>query len=148
MTSFCMQGKIVQIKRTVLHKTGCSAANIVLWFLKEYHSIKISNNDLITGFALCHVVLNWNGLVSLYTIRANRIADCPLKCGKDLKKGGLGSSSYISNANSGIVLVRWFHKSIQLVSTYSSPDTSGTVKRQDQSSKRHILVPCSEITKD
>ena len=30
MTSFCMQGKIVQIKLTVLHKTGCSAANIVL----------------------------------------------------------------------------------------------------------------------
>ena len=38
--------------------------------------------------------------------------------------------------------------SVQLVSTYSSPATSDTVKRWNQSSKRHILVPCPEIAKD
>ena len=66
-----------------------------------------------------------------------------------MKKEGRGSSSYRSDANSGIVLVQWFdNKSVQLVSTYSSPVTSGTVKRWDQSSKRHILVPYPENVKD
>ena len=65
-----------------------------------------------------------------------------------MKKDGRGSSSYRSDANSGIVLVRWFdNKPVQLVSTYSYPTTSGTVKRWDQSSKQHILVPCLEIVK-
>ena len=89
------------------------------------------------------------GIFTTATIRANRIAGCPLKYEEDLKKEGRGSSSYRSDANSGIVLVQWFdNKSVQLVSTYSSPVTSGTVKRWDQSSKRHILVPCPENVKD
>ena len=33
------------------------------------------------------------------------------------------------------------------MSPYSSPATFGTVKRWDQSSKRHILVPFPEIVK-
>ena len=67
----------------------------------------------------------------------------------DLNKEGCGSSSYRPDANSGIVLVQWFdNTSVQLVSTYSSPATSGTVKRWDHSSKQHILVPCPETVKD
>ena len=34
------------------------------------------------------------------------------------------------------------------MSTYSSPATSGAVKRWDQSSKWQILVPFPEIVKD
>ena len=78
------------------------------------------------------------------TIRANRVAGCPLKCEKELKKRDAQVSP-----NSGIVLVRWFdNKSVQLVSTYSPPATSSTLKRWDQSSKWHLLVPCPEIVKD
>ena len=89
------------------------------------------------------------GIITTATIRANRFAGCPLKCEKDLKKESRGSTSCRSDANSGIVLVGWFdNKSVQLVSTYSSPATSGTVKLWDQSSKRHILVPCPGILKD
>ena len=88
------------------------------------------------------------GILTTATIRINRIAGCPLKCEKDLKKEGRGSSSYRSDTNSGIVLGRWFdNKSVQLVSTYSSPATFGTVKRWNQSSKRHIMVPRPEIVK-
>ena len=68
---------------------------------------------------------------------------------KIFQKEGRASTFYRSDANSGTVLVRWFdNKSVQLVSTYNRPATSGTVKRWDQSSKRHILVPCPEIVKD
>ena len=88
------------------------------------------------------------GILTTSTIRANRIAGCPLKCEKDLKKEGRESSCYRSDANSGTVLVRWFdNKSVQLVSTYSSPAISDTVKHWKQSSKQHILVLCPEIVK-
>ena len=81
-------------------------------------------------------------------MKANRVAACPLKREIDLKKEGCGNICYRSDANSGIVLVRWFdNKSVQLVSTYSSSTISDTVKRWDQSSKRYILVPCPDIVK-
>ena len=56
---------------------------------------------------------------------------------KRIEEQGRASTSYRSDANSGIVLVRWFdNKSGQLVPTYSPPaTTSSTLKRWDQSSK-------------
>ena len=52
---------------------------------------------------------------------------------KRFEEEGRASTSCRSDANSGIVLVRWFDKSVQLVSTYSPPATSGTVKHWNQS---------------
>ena len=73
------------------------------------------------------------GVLTTVTMKADSIAGCPLKCEIDLKKEGRGSICYRSDANFGIVLGRWFdHKSVQLVSTYSSPTTSGNVTRWDQ----------------
>ena len=73
------------------------------------------------------------GVLTTVTMKANRNAGCPLKCEIDLKKEGRGSICYKSDANSGIVLVRWFdNKSVKLVSAYSSPTTSGTVKRWEK----------------
>ena len=66
-------------------------------------------------------------------MKADSIAGCPLKCEIDLKKERRGSICCRSDANFGIVLGRWFdNKSAQLVSTYRSPTTSGTVTRWDQ----------------
>ena len=133
------------------NKTDFSAANVVLRLSEEipqHQNFKLCFDNFFCNLPLC-LELKSLGILTTATIRANRIAGCPLKCEKDLKKEGRGSTSYRFDANSGIVLVRWFdNKSVQLVSTYSSPATSGTVKRWDQSSKRHILVPCPEIVKD
>ena len=133
------------------NKTDCSAANVVLWLsegIPQHQNFKLCFDNWSCTLPLC-LELKSLGILTTATVRANRIAGCPLKCEKDLKKEARGSSSYRSDANSGIVLVRWFdNKSVQLVSTYSSPATSGTVKRWDQLSKRHILVPCPQIVKD
>ena len=133
------------------NKTDCSTANIVLRLsegIPQHQNVKLCFDKWFCTLPLC-LELKLLGILTTATIRGNRIAGCPLKCEKDLKKEGRGSSSYRSDANSGIVLVRWFdNTSVQLVSTYSSPATSGTVKRWDQSSKRHIPVPCLEVVKD
>ena len=141
----------VYVGKDSANKTDCSAANVVLWLSEEipqYQNFKLCFDNWSCTLPLC-LELKSLGILTTATVRANRIAGCPLKCEKDLKKEGRGSSSYISDANSGIVLVRWFDNiSVQLVSTYSSPATSGTVKRWNQSSNWHILVPCPEIVKN
>ena len=89
------------------NKTGCSAANVVLPLsegIPQHQNFKLCFDNWFCTFLLC-LELKLLGILTTATIRANRIADCPLKCEKDLKKEGRGSSSYRSAANSGIVLV-------------------------------------------
>ena len=115
--------------------------------IPKHQNFKLCFDNWFCTLPLC-LELKSLGILTTATIRDNRIAGCLLKCEKDLKKDGRGSSSYRSDENSGIVLVQWFDNECQFVSTYSSPSTSGTIKRWDQSSKRHIMVPCPEIVKD
>ena len=123
-------------------KDVVSAANVVLRLsegIPQHQNFKLCFDNWLCTLPLC-LELKSLGVLATATMKAKRIAGCPLKREIDLKKEGRGSICYRSDANSGIVLVRWFdNKSVQLVSTYSSPTTSGTVKRWDQSSKRHML---------
>ena len=112
------------------NKTGCSAANVVLRLsegIPQHQNFKLCFDNWLCFLPLC-IELKSLGVLTTATTKANSIADCPLKCEIDLKKEGRGSICYRSDAHSGIVLGRWFdNKSVQLVSTYSSPTTSGTV---------------------
>ena len=88
------------------------------------------------------------GILTTATIRANRLANCPLKAEKYLKTKGHGSSSFRTDVNSETMQVRWFdNKSVQFVSTFSSAAVSATVKRWDATSKKYTQMPCPEIVK-
>lgn len=77
------------------------------------------------------------GILTTATERANRLAGCPLRSQNELKKDGRGSLSYKTDANSGILLLRWYdNKSVQLAFTVFSPDVSGTVKRKNSKTKK------------
>ena len=132
-------------------KTDFSAANIVLRLsegIPHHQNFKLCFDNWLCSLPLC-LELKSLGVLTTATMKANRIAGYPLKCEIDLKKEGRGSICYRSDANSGIVLVRWFdNKSVQLVSTYSSPTTSGTVTRWDQSLKWHILSMTYTLPRD
>ena len=92
------------------NKTDCSAANIVLRLsegIPQHQNSKLSFDNWFCILPL-YLELKSLGILTKAIIRANRIAGCPLKCEKDLKKEGRGSTSYRSDVNSGIVLVRLF----------------------------------------
>lgn len=75
-------------------------------------------------------------ILTTSTIRANRIAICPLKAEKYVKNEGRRSSSFKTDANFGIMLLGWFdNESLQLPSTFGSAAISGTVKRWNATSK-------------
>ena len=55
------------------------------------------------------------GIPTTPTVRANRL---------------------LTDANSGILMLRWYDKeSVQLASTFCSPDVAGTIKHWDSKSK-------------
>ena len=50
--------------------------------------------------------------------------------------------------NSGLTIVQWYdNKCVQVASTYSTPESSGTVERWDPKSKRYLQVPCLDAIK-
>lgn len=80
------------------------------------------------------------------TLRKNRIAKCPLKSEKDLKKDGRGSFDYRTDASSQLHIVRWLdNKCVQLVSTYAGVKASKTVKRWDRKAKKHVDISCPDM---
>ena len=79
------------------------------------------------------------GILITVTIRANRIAGCPLLSEKDLKKNDCGSVSFKCDINSGLTIVQWYdNKCVQVASTCSTAESSGTVKRWDPKSKTYL----------
>ena len=89
------------------------------------------------------------GILTTATIRTNRTAGCPLLSEKDLKKNGRGSVSFKCDMNSGLAIVRWYgNKCVQVVSTYSTAESSGAVERWDPKSKRYLQVPFPDAIKE
>ena len=70
----------------------------------------------------------------------------PLSTDKELQKCGRGNSSFRTDANSGLVLLKWFdNKCVQMVSTFSFPESTNSVKRWDRKNKKYVDVLCPDI---
>ena len=77
------------------------------------------------------------------TLRKDRTKNCPLPIEKDLKKTGRGSHDYLTDANSGITITKWYdNKCVQLISSYCDLDSTIKVKRWDNTSKTYIDINC------
>ena len=63
------------------------------------------------------------------TIRANRLADCPLAANKDLERQGRGALDYRADSNSGIIAANWIdNKTVQVASNYIGIEPMGIIK--------------------
>ena len=79
------------------------------------------------------------GILTTFTIRANRIAGCPLLSERDLKKNDCASVSFKWDINTGLTIVQWYDdRCVQVVSTCSTVESSGTVERWDPKSKTYL----------
>nr|XP_047122949.1 piggyBac transposable element-derived protein 3-like [Hydra vulgaris] len=132
-------------------REDCSAENVVLRLAERIPknlNFKLCFDNWFCTLSLC-LKLKKIGILTTATIRTNRIAKCPLLSEKDLKKQGWGSFSYKVDANSGLLLLRWFdNKCVHMTSTYCSANTSGNVKQWDQKNRKHIQVPCPQVVKE
>ena len=72
-----------------------------MWAICNRRKKWFSTLDLIIG-------LKQQGLCVTVPFRTNRLGGCPLLCDKELKKHGRGSCSYRIDANSGLLLLKWY----------------------------------------
>lgn len=94
-------------------------------------------------------VLRYNyGILSLGTIRTNRLQNCDLQDDKVLRKKGRGSFCCRSDNTNKITCVKWYdNKAVSLVSTYVSIEPVTTAKRYDKNQKAKVDVACPNIVK-
>ena len=112
---------------------------------KQYYTLSFDN--WFSTFPLLLKLKNF-GIITCATIRSNRIANCSLDTDKELKKSGCGSSSYRVDANSGIIITKWFdNKSVHIVSNNGTAGISSQVQRWDGKAKKHIMVDRPDIVK-
>ena len=116
--------------------------------LPKNKNYRVFFDNWFTSYDLCTDLKSY-GILTTATLRVDRMLKCPLMSEKELKKKGRGSSSFKTDKNSGITVLRWLdNKSVQLVSTYASPEAISTVKRWDRKGKKYIDVPCPDMVKD
>lgn len=71
---------------------------------------------------------------------------CPLPTENELKKHGRGSHAFKTDANSGLVLTKWYdNKCVQMRSTYSDPTSVGVVRRWNRKDKKYVEISCPGV---
>ena len=97
------------------------------------------------------VMLKEEKIWAIATIRRDRLQDAgpKLAADKELKKKGRGAMDHITDANSGVCVVKWHDNSIvQLVSNYSGPSLGDDVRRWSKKDKLFTQVPCPKMVRE
>ncbi|XP_049943210.1 piggyBac transposable element-derived protein 2-like [Schistocerca serialis cubense] len=109
--------------------------------LPEKQHFKVFADSWFSSIPLA-IGLKERGIEFCGTIRADRMAKCPLKTEAELKKSGRGSCDWRVETTNNVALVCWFdRKRINFVSTYASVEPMATCRRYSASEKKFIDVP-------
>lgn len=131
-------------------KEKCTCQAVVLRLcenLPRNSNHRLFFDNWFSTFNLC-LELKALGILTIATLRKNRLGGCSLMSEKDLKKAGRGSFDYRTDEKSGLHVIRWQdNKCVQIVSTFAGVKASKTVKRWDGKRKEHILVPCPDMVR-
>lgn len=107
-------------------------------------SVVFFDNFFTSIQLLTYLIVNMD-ILSLGTLRKNRIQGCPLLTDKDLKKRGRGSYDHRKNEGCAIV-VKWIdNKAVCLASTAGGIRLTGTAQRYYKDAKTKLPIPCPRI---
>jgi len=86
--------------------------------------------------------LKYEGILSVCTVRSNRIAGCPLENDKTIKSKGRGYFDYSVDTENKIVVTKWLdNKIVHVISNYKGPLPVENVKRWSVAQKHNVEVP-------
>ena len=87
------------------------------------------------------------GFPTVATIRSDRLQGCNLPSER-VETSGRGSSSFKTDANSGVFITRWYdNKCADICSTHGNTNDLLEEKRWGRSKKGIITIKCSEIVR-
>ena len=106
---------------------------------------KLYFGNWFTTLPLLHF-LKSKQVCAVGTIRAIRLADCPLAANKDLERQGRGALDYMVDSNSGIITTEWVdNKTVQVASNYTGIEPMGTINQWSKASNAYENISCSRI---
>ena len=127
---------------------GSYVVNRLIECLPKHDNFKLFFDNWFCSLDLCRNLRSM-GILTIATIRADRMHGCLLPTEKELKKGGRGSHSFKSDANSGIIVTRWYdNKCVNLCSTYTNPNDVSDIRRWDRIKKEYIEISCPNVVKE
>ena len=125
--------------------TGSYVVKKLIETLPKHQNFKLFFDNWFCSLPLC-ISLKDMGFLVTATIRNGRMKKCPLPTEKEFKKDGRGSHAFKTDANSGLVLTKWYdNKCVQMCSTYSDPTSVGVVRRWNRKDKKYIEISCPEV---
>lgn len=88
------------------------------------------------------------GILSLGTIRCNRLRSCPLKSDSDLRREGRGSfDQAVDNSNRNVVIKWYDNKSVILCSSYIASNPVETIQRYSKVGGGKVQIVCPQLVK-
>jgi hypothetical protein len=126
-------------------------AKIVIALIKSIRDPACSAvyfDNFFTSYELLYHLRNEYGILSLGTIRRNRLRNCPIKNEKTLKKSGRGSYQQLVDNGNKINTVAWYdNKCVLLASTFVGAEPISHIKRYNKEQKNKINIDCPQIVK-
>lgn len=105
-------------------------------------------DNFFTSLELVSYLRDEFGILSLGTVRSNRLRGCAMKTDKELKSEGRGSFDQKVDNSSRVALVKWFdNKSVTLSSSYVSTNPVETIQRFSKAGGGKVQIVCPQIVK-
>lgn len=105
-------------------------------------------DNWFTSFPLIYHLRNEYGILSLGTVRKDRMKGCNVIEDKNLKKRGRGSYQMVCDNVHKIAVVKWVdNQCVNLVSSYCADEPINTIMRYDKQTHQKQPVSCPHIIK-
>lgn len=105
-------------------------------------------DNWFTSLELLYYLRNEMGLLSLGTIRKDRLRNCRLTNDKDMKKKGRGAFEVVCDNTKRLAVTKWVDSQcIHIASSFCAQDPVGTIERYDKKDRKRVSVPCPHVIK-
>jgi hypothetical protein len=105
-------------------------------------------DNWFTSLELIFYLRNEMGILSLGTIRKDRLGTCQMINDKEMKKKGRGAFQVVSDNSKKIAVTKWMdNKCINIASSFCAQDPVSTIERYDRTLKQKVVVPCPNAIK-
>lgn len=105
-------------------------------------------DNWFTSLELLYYLRNELGILSLGTIRQNRLRNCHLSSDKDMKKKGRGTYEVVCDNAKRLAVTKWVdNQCIHIASSFCAQDPVTAIDRYDKKEKKKVSVPCPNVIK-
>lgn len=105
-------------------------------------------DNWFTSLELLYYLRNEWGILSLGTIRKDRLRNCCVSTDKVMKKKGRGAYEVVCDNDKKLAVTKWVdNQCIHIASSFCAENPVTTIERYDKREKKRVSVPCPNVIK-